>query len=239
VCHQDRRRAAGEDTAVLDALLVKFEAAVDDAGVHLGNIAVCEEMQAVIERYGPGSWLTEELAAVAGVGPAAARRVLEDLVRESLAQRPEQPPLCSAPGRQMRATGRARTLPDEHLRLRPKYLSGRSRGPVGEAHRRFRLAGPGEAGWSAEAIKRVHFGRSTEMHPAPVAVSVVTCHVRARQTSNAHSTLQSPSPGYKRPRGRPGRAFRVIRFVTCQRTSRSMPETPGADPKGHSATGRR
>jgi hypothetical protein len=90
---RDRRRAAGEDTAVLDALLVKFEAAADDAGVHLENIAVYEEMQAVIQRYAPGPWPSEELAAVAGVDPAAARQVLEDLVREGLVQRPEQPPL--------------------------------------------------------------------------------------------------------------------------------------------------
>jgi hypothetical protein len=90
---RDRRRAAGEDTAELDALLVKFEAAADDAGVHVDNIAVYEEMQAVIERYGPGSWPGEELAAVAGVDPAAARRVLEDLVREGLTERPGRPPL--------------------------------------------------------------------------------------------------------------------------------------------------
>lgn len=53
------------------------------------DLVIVDAIRAVIERHGGGPYPAEELAAIAGVDAADARRVLEKLARAGLATPPD------------------------------------------------------------------------------------------------------------------------------------------------------
>jgi hypothetical protein len=67
---RDRRRAAGQDPAELDAMLATYAATAERALVHLKNLEVFQAVLVVVEGHGPGPWPTEDLAVIAGVDPS-------------------------------------------------------------------------------------------------------------------------------------------------------------------------
>lgn len=82
---RDRRRAAGEDVASLDAFLVEAERIAEA----VGSADVFAAIWAVIRRHGPGPYPPDELAVIAGRDPAAVRRVLAEMEAEGLARHPD------------------------------------------------------------------------------------------------------------------------------------------------------
>jgi hypothetical protein len=90
---RDRRQAAGEDTAWLDTVLAELEPLAQ--GTH--DLVTFRAIRAVVERHGGGPYPAEELAAIAGVTAADARRVLDQMVAEGRATPANQPPDAPQP----------------------------------------------------------------------------------------------------------------------------------------------
>lgn len=85
---RDRCRAAGDDTAWLNQVLRELEL----LAVQTHDVEVFSAIRRVVGRHGAGPYPAEELAAIAGVTAADARRVLDQMVTEGLAT-PPHPPL--------------------------------------------------------------------------------------------------------------------------------------------------
>jgi predicted Rossmann fold nucleotide-binding protein DprA/Smf involved in DNA uptake len=83
-----RRHAAGDDTAWLDQVLTELEPLA--AQIH--DLDTVRAIRAVIDRHGGGPYPADELAAIAGIPIADARRVLDQLVEEGLATRHRSDP---------------------------------------------------------------------------------------------------------------------------------------------------
>jgi hypothetical protein len=83
---RDRRRATGEDTAWLNEVLDKLPPATV---VQLDDLDVVLRLHDVVERHGTGPWAPQDLAAIAGVDPAAVRRVLEQMAHAGQRDSPE------------------------------------------------------------------------------------------------------------------------------------------------------
>ncbi len=84
---RDRRQAAGEDTAWLEHVIAELEPVT----TQIHDVEVFRAIRAVVDRHGAGPYPAEEMAAIAGVSAADARRVLKQMVAEGLATPPDTP----------------------------------------------------------------------------------------------------------------------------------------------------